>query len=89
MSVAAWLGPIPLRSTLPGGFSRGASEWSLGPREDSPALRVDHTGRRAGLATVLDALAALGLGLGRLGQGADVGGALGAALGAYGSPTKT
>jgi aspartate aminotransferase-like enzyme len=48
----------------------------------SLALRVDHTGRRANLATVLAALASLGLGLRRLGLEVDVGEALEAAISA-------
>jgi aspartate aminotransferase-like enzyme len=46
------------------------------------ALRVDHTGRRANVATVLATLASLGLGLRRLGFEVDVGEALDAALSA-------
>jgi aspartate aminotransferase-like enzyme len=52
----------------------------------SAALRVDHTGRRANLATVLDALASLGLGLRRLGLDVDIGDALEAALAAQDPP---
>jgi aspartate aminotransferase-like enzyme len=56
---------------------------SLAPGTLAPfALRIDHTGRRANVATVLAALASLGLGLRRLGVEVDVGEALGAAIAA-------
>jgi aspartate aminotransferase-like enzyme len=56
---------------------------SLAPGSLAPvALRVDHTGRRANVATVLATLASLGLGLRRLGVEVDVGKALDAAISA-------